>query len=97
MAREWDVPKRDLLDIERTAQAERVAAADDLAQAASRVLDWIDSGCDPSAISISELRRTLDTYNGPETVESLSNGTVRVEYGHLVPAWTPEDILRNEG
>ncbi len=30
----WDVPKRDLLDIERTAQAEKVDAADALVDAA---------------------------------------------------------------
>ena len=36
--REWDVPKRDLLDIERTNQAESVEAADTLADLVESLL-----------------------------------------------------------
>lgn len=88
MAREWDVPKRDLLDIERTAQADKVAAADHLADVALSALGTLKNatlfGHSLYAADITaELERAVNAY--------------RAASGDEATDWTPEDILRNEG
>ena len=87
MARTWDVPKRDLLDIERTSQAESVEAADTLADSVEALLKSLLGG--ERVAPFAELsRQALTAY--------------RVARGQSVepmePApWSVEEILAREG
>ena len=88
--RQWDVPRRDLLDIERTAQAAKVQAADEM-ESALRALLSASVRADVSmrdletALAIPAARRALHAYRAA-CGEDIDDAT----------EWTPEQILANE-
>ena len=85
--REWDVPKRDLLDIERTAQAEKVDAADALVDAA----EALSTACRGSVTEplIQEWARIVLSCCTAYRVASGDDTAPR--------PWTTEEILAREG
>ncbi len=85
--REWDVPKRDLLDIERTAQAGSVEAADRLADAVEAIFapDYGDVEAIRQAGVF--LRQALQAYR-------IARGQ---DTGSAVEPWTAAEILNREG
>lgn len=82
MAREWDVTKRDLLDIERQSQAERVNQCEALLRR------WLHYSHKLRLAGVSDIAVLLND------TESAMDGD---EHADSCNERTPQDILRNEG